>query len=353
MGIGGLRDAVTAARDADDAQLEAAALAALGAALVHAAKGRDEEGSAVLHRAIAAAEAAGDDRLAASAHRELGYVAYLRGDYPRGAVLLRRAEELAAGDALECSKVEGVFAIGHTDMGRPLRGEEGFRISIDLAASIEDRRQLAWAMGCFGRSQLLSGRLEEADETLSTAAELCRDERMTAFLPFPEALLAEVWVQQGRCDRAADAFEHAFTLGCTVDDACWEAYGVRGLALLKAADDDLSGSLTLLEDALTRAARQRDTHLWLRAHVIDAACAVALAAKDRRAAAWIDALEDIAERTGMRELAVRAYIHRSDLGDPSALEAAHALAADTDNPRLVELLDRGGRSPLGDLLGHD
>ena len=57
--MNGLRDAAAAARDAGDTELEATALFALGSALIHAAKGNDEEGSAALHRAIAAAEGAG------------------------------------------------------------------------------------------------------------------------------------------------------------------------------------------------------------------------------------------------------------------------------------------------------
>src|SRR5207247_9162272 len=71
LGLERLREAVAAARELDERSLEAAGLLSLGAALVHATKGRDEEGSAALHRATAVAEAVGDHRVAASAHREL------------------------------------------------------------------------------------------------------------------------------------------------------------------------------------------------------------------------------------------------------------------------------------------
>ena len=70
-----------------------------------------------------------------------------------------------------------------------------------------------------------------------------------------------MWIRQGDLDRADEAFEHAFALGCQVNDACWEAYGMRGLGLLRAARGDLGGAALLLEDAVTRSARQRDTHL--------------------------------------------------------------------------------------------
>ena len=51
-----------------------AALAALGAALVHSVRGGDEEGAAVLHEALALAEAAGDREVECKVCRELGFV---------------------------------------------------------------------------------------------------------------------------------------------------------------------------------------------------------------------------------------------------------------------------------------
>jgi hypothetical protein len=41
----------------------------------------------------------------------------------------------------------------------------------------------------------------------------------------------------------------------------------------------------------------------------------------------------------MRELVVRAQLHRSRLGDPAALASARLLAAGIDNPALAPLLD--------------
>ena len=352
VGIDGLRDAVIGARETNDTTLEASALLGLGSALVHATKGRDEEGAAALHRAIAAAESVSERRIAASAHRELGYVELLRGDYPRANVLLRSAADLADDDPLEMSRIHAVIGIGLVDVGSHARAEAEIRVAIELALAIDHRRQTAWALSFLGRSQLLRSELEAAEETLTRSSELIRTERWTAFLPFPEALLAEVWVRQGRCDRAAEAFEHAFTLGCTVNDACWEAYGVRGLALLKAAGGDLEGSIELMEDAQSRCARQRDTHMWLRAYVLDAMCAVATVAKHPQASAWVTDLGSMAGRSGMRELSVHAYLYQRDLGDEAAIDAARTLAAGIENPHLHGLLDPAGPPLLEDLLGR-
>jgi len=71
---------------------------------------------------------------------------------------------------------------------------------------------------------------------------------------------------------------------------------------------------------------------WVHGWVLDAMCTVA--AEDDRAAGWIDELVSLAARTGMRELVVRAYLHRADRGDRSALDAARLLGADIANPTL-------------------
>lgn len=351
VGVRALRDAAVAAREAKEPALEAAAQLALGSALVHAAKGRDEEGSAALHRAIAVAGAARDRQREAAAHRELGYVELLRGDYARGTVWLEHAASLADGDELEMSRIRSVVGSAFSDVGRHDQAAVELRAAIDLAESVGHGRQLAWALACLGRTHLIRDELDEAEEALTAARRLTEAERWTTFIPFPEALLAEVWIRRGRLDLADEAFQHAFALGCSVDDACWEAYSVRGLGLLRAARGDLDGSIELMEDALTRCRRQRDTHRWILAYVMDALCAIATSAKHPRAAAWITDLASLAGRSGMQEFSVHAYLDRRDLGDHEALDAARTLAIDVENPRLRYQLDGEGRSLLDDLLG--
>src|SRR5581483_10541542 len=149
-------------------------------------------------------------------------------------------------------------------------------------------------------------------------------------------------------DRASEAFEHAFALGAQVNDACWEAYGVRGLGLLHAAKGDLGTAIQTIGDALSRCARQRDTHLWLRAYVLDALCAVAVADGHPSAERWVSDLSALAARAGMREILTRAYLDRRDLGDPSAVEVARVLAIGVENPRLEQLIDPEGPPLLED-----
>lgn len=56
------------------------------------------------------------------------------------------------------------------------------------------------------------------------------------------------------------------------------------------------------------------------------------------APAWIADLEKRAARLGMRELLVRAHLHRARLGGAASLEVARALAAEIDNPALEAAL---------------
>jgi hypothetical protein len=81
-----------------------------------------------------------------------------------------------------------------------------------------------------------------------------------------------------------------------------------------------------------------DTYLWIEAYSLEALCALALEQRAEGSGRWIDALEAIAARHGMRELLARATIYRARLGEPGALDAARSLTAQIDNPVLGELL---------------
>jgi hypothetical protein len=80
----------------------------------------------------------------------------------------------------------------------------------------------------------------------------------------------------------------------------------------------------------------------LRASVGDHAKATALDQHDHgQAGRLADTLAALAACGGMRELVVRAHLHRNRLGDPTALASARLLAATIDNPALARLLDDG------------
>jgi hypothetical protein len=69
------------------------------------------------------------------------------------------------------------------------------------------------------------------------------------------------------------------------------------------------------------------------------------------ASRWVADLAAAAGRSGMRELSVRAYLYRRDLGEGSAVDAARVLAVGVENPHLHGLIDPSGPPLLDDLLG--
>jgi hypothetical protein len=90
----------------------------------------------------------------------------------------------------------------------------------------------------------------------------------------------------------------------------------------------------MLEEARRRAGSFPDTYVWVEAYALAELASAAVQAEHHRAREWVEDLTSLAARTGMRELAVRAYLLRADLGDQSALDSAAILAAEVENPAL-------------------
>jgi hypothetical protein len=117
----------------------------------------------------------------------------------------------------------------------------------------------------------------------------------------------------------------------------------RGLGLLSAARGDQPGATAWLTEAHTRCNRTTDRYQWVSAHVLDTVVGLAIDHhNEAEATRLLDALASLAARGDMRELVVRAHLHRSRLGDPSALATARVLATDIDNPALDPLLNGHG-----------
>ena len=337
-GLESLRRAATEARDYGDPELEAEALVALGTALVHSARGRGEEGAAVLHQAIAVVPPSGQSLLAASAHREIGYVEMKRARYERAERWLDKALELSMEDPSERAAALAFLAICRSDTGKYRDAIEKFTRSVELAESVDDQRQIAYALCFMGRSYLLMGEIDAAGAALDRAMTVALREAWTALLPLPEALIAEVDFIQGHRDRAEERFEHAFALGCQLSDPCWEGLGARGIGLIKASRGEIAVAVEWLDDARTRCTRLPDAYLWVQGYSLDALCEVGVEFAVAGAERWIDDLETFGGRTGIHEFVVRAYLHRHRQGNASALVTARLLGTDIENPSLRELL---------------
>jgi DNA-binding SARP family transcriptional activator len=338
-GIDCLRRACADAATHPDPALQGSALLALGGALVHAVRGRDEEGAVVLHEAVRLATDAGDAETAVTAYRELGFVDVQAGRRQTAEAWLARAEALAETD-IQLGAVLGIRGMNASDMGDYPAAFQHLQGSVERSGRGGDPRQQAWSLSILARAHLLRDERSQAAVALAGSLELVRAERWMAFLPWPEALKGELDLRAGHVEAATEQLEHAWALATHLGDPCWEGMAARGLGLLSAARGDRPGATAWLAEAHTRCNRTSDRYQWVSAHVLDAVIGSAIDQEDEaEATRLVDALATLAARGDMRELVVRAHVHRGRLGDPSALATARMLATSIDNPALAPLLN--------------
>jgi DNA-binding SARP family transcriptional activator len=336
-GLQCLRRAVAEAEQCQDPVLRGRALSALGSALVHAIRGRDEEGAIVLHAAIQVATEAGDRATSVVAHRELGFVEVQAGRRSTATSWLAKAQALAETDA-EHAAILGVRGMNSSDLGDYPAAFEHLGASVELAAACGDHRQQAWSLSIMGRAHLLRGDHSQARATVRQSLDLVRQERWIAFLPWPQALQAELDWYAGDLESATDGFEQAWVLGCQLNDPCWEGMAARGLGLISAGRGDAESAISWLDQATTRSSREPDRYQWVLGHVLDTAITAALDREDEvRARPLVTRLAALAARCEMRELVVRARLHQGRLGDSLAATSARLLSTGIDNPALSEL----------------
>jgi DNA-binding SARP family transcriptional activator len=341
-GVSRLRGAVASARRQDDPELLARSLVGLGTALVHSARGTDEEGAAALHEGSTLAERIGARRLAATGWRETGWIQFLRGRYDRAETTLARAAELADGDEDELAWIEVILGTCRSDVGDYASASRLLGSATARSERLQRPEALAYAWTMHAKLHVLRNELDEATALLDRALELVDARGLNSFRSWPESFRAEVDLRNGNVDAADDAFEHAFALGCEIGDPCWESIATRGRGLVALERGDVKRGLELLIEAPRLCRRLPDTYLWIEAYGLDALCGAAVEHGDPSAERWIGELEAMAARRGLRDLLVRATVHRARLGEPGALENARALAAQVDNPALDELIAAAG-----------
>jgi DNA-binding SARP family transcriptional activator len=333
-GMDHLRQAVAQARRLADEQLLGRCLVALGGALVHAARGHDEEGAASLHEGGGIAERVGDDQRAALAWRELAWVEFLRARHDRAHLWLARATAAAGGDAVETAWIAMTAGASHTDVGDYRQAERDLETAVELASTAGLAGPSAFALSFLGRLRLLRGELDEAGEALRASVDAARMTGSTSFIPWPEALLAEVQLRCGDLGAATRMWEHAFTMGRQLGDPCWESMGARGLGLVAIRSGDLDRGIALLEQAPVMCRRLPDSYLWIEAYGLEALCDVAVGHDLPSAGRWIAELERLATRGGFKELTALALYHRARRHESGAAEAATATADSIDNSAL-------------------
>jgi DNA-binding SARP family transcriptional activator len=338
-GLRQLRQAVTDAHRCGGVETQVEALVALGSSLISAVRSRDEEGAAALHEAISLAVASGQRSLIGAAYRELGFVDFLRARYDRAQYLLEKA--IAVSGDQQAGLATALILLGacFSDKADYPAALEQLTSAVELAETLDDFRPLTRGLAFTARAHLLRGDLAEAREAAARSLGIARTS-WTAYLPWPATLLAEVDLEEGDVDRAAEGFRQAFGLGCRLGDPCWEAMAARGIGRVEAARGNTDSAVEWLQDAAARAVRLQDAYLWAQGYALDALCSVAVEQGAMKASRWATDLESLAARTGMRELLARAYLHQCRLGDDAAQVPATVLIEQIDNPALQDLLGR-------------
>jgi len=341
-GVQCLRQAVAEAARGRDTALQGRTLAALGMALVHSVRGRDEEGAVVLHEAAGRASAAGDAPTAVTAYRELGFVEVQAGRRATADAFLASAESFAETDG-ERASVLAIRGMNSSDRGDYPAAFAQLGESVERARRGGDARQEAWSLGVLGRAHVLRAERSQATAALDRSLELVQSQRWLSFQPFPQALRAELDMSVGDLDAATDGLERAWVLACQLQDPCWEGMAARGLGMLHSGRGDHPAATQWLTEAATRCSRVSDRYQWVHAHVLDTLITTALANDEvDRARPLIGTMASLAARCDLGELVVRAHLHRARIGEPGALAAARRLGADIDNPDLTRMLRDAG-----------
>src|SRR5215208_1934713 len=336
-GIDCLRLSCVEAEASGDTALHARCLVAVGTALAHSVRGRDGEAAASLRASLTTAGDAPERETVVSACRELGFVESQAGRVTSAGRWLARATDLATTDAEQCS----VLAVRALTLSDRAHYEAALRLADESTAralQAGDRRSAAYSLSLAGRVHLLRGDVGQAQATLWRCLTHVTATGWVGLRPWAETMLAEVELMTGRMDAARSRLETAYDLACRLGDPCWEGMGARAHGLFHRAGGDLELACDWFAEARRRSSRVSDRYVWVYAHSLDAAAGVAIELGDPEARRLVSELTELAARSGMRELVVRARIHAGRLGDPGALEAARMLAAEIDNPALADLL---------------
>ncbi|MCP5088307.1 MAG: hypothetical protein GY952_16065, partial [Rhodobacteraceae bacterium] len=202
-GLDCLRRATAKAENGADQHLIARTCHELGAGLVHAIRGFDEEGAIMLRRAADIAAQIGSSSITASSLRELGYVEALAGRRPDAARYLKDAVGYAKGDDEALAAIHAVTGFNLVDWGNTKSGLAHFEQSLAYSRKCGNRRREIWALGIGAWGQLRAGNASTAESWLRTCLKSCDEIQWIAFQPWPQALLAEAQIILFRPDNSA------------------------------------------------------------------------------------------------------------------------------------------------------
>ena len=329
-GVRSLRTATGLADRAGAVRLRVSARLVLAEALIHALGGLDEAGLAALHEADQIAMANDLRDAAAQARAELGYVDFLRGRYDRAELWLTDALKIADGSPSVTAKALTYLGAVESDRGSYRRATGLLEQAVTLSRAAGEPRRQAFGLSMLGRINLFRGALDVAAGQLDASITLAERDHWLAFLPWPQALRGETQLARADPAGAAELLQHAFARACQLGDPCWEGMSARGLALVAETDGDTSRAFALLSDARARCNRLADPYVWLDGYILDAQCELGLRHSHPGTRAWVETMQTLASRTGMRDLTIRSLLHGEALGNQGDAAAAAILAAELE-----------------------
>ena len=321
-GVQALRTAVDAVDLAGSERMRAQVRLELGEALVHSVRGLDEEGLGLLWEVDGIGRRLGWRHGIAQAMAERGYVDFLRARYDRAEVALTGALELAEGSSALTARAAIYLAGVASDRADYPRAFDLVDLGLKHARIAGDARREAYAHCLLGRVHLLTGEFDDAAAMLEESRAMAERERWLAFLPWPQALRADVQLARGDVTGAHAMVRQAFARACQLGDPCWEGFAARGLALVAEAAGDTDGAFVMLADARRRADRMPDGYAWLDGYILTAQCDLGLRHRRPEAAGWIADLQALAARAGMNGFLADGFRYGAALGRTGDAAAA-------------------------------
>jgi tetratricopeptide (TPR) repeat protein len=313
----------------------------LGEALIHSLRGLDEEGMATLYEADTIALNAGMSEAVAQARAELGYVDLLRARYDRAERWLTDALQFSRGSTPATARAMTYLGSVHSDRSEYEQAAALLGKAVTLSREAAEPRREAYALSMLGRISLLRDDLDLAAEQLDASIALAEHHHWLSFLPWPQAMRGEVQLARDDPAGAAKLLQQAFARACQIGDPCWEGMSARGLALVAEANGHTERAFAILSDARTRCNRLADPYVWLDCSILDVQCELGLRHGHEDTRLWVDTMQELASRTGMRELTIRSLLHGAALGDEGDAAAAALLAADVRDRPWVEVAGLG------------
>ena len=283
----------------------------------------------------------GTDASVAQARAELGYVDYLRAHYDRAERWLTEAVELseASSTAPRRPPTSGLVATDRSDDTRARRCSAR-RSRCRAPPETTVARRTAWP--CWAGSPCCAATSPAAEP--ARRVDRAGRERALARVPaLPAGAAGRGAAARGRRG-GAEMLQQAFARACQLADPCWEGLSARA-GPGRRRRRRRRKAFALLADARAAATGCRTgTPGWTATSWTPSAAWPKHGHPQTQE--WVDALRDLASRTGMRGLVLRSLEHGAALGNSGERAAGHCSLPTSTAPSWRRLWHRSPRADL-------